>query len=116
LGHEAAQPAPRATRIDFHVDLSPSLYEFAHAWVIDWMKLSCPQGFEEFCENYSDPGRFEDLLTRKGVDFACVLAELNEMTTGICTNEQVRDFCRGRPGSFRSAMSIHIFSRGRRTN
>ena len=88
MGHEAAQPAPTATRIDFHVNLSPSLYEFAHARVIDWVKLSCPQGFEEFCENYSVPGRFEDLLTREGVDFACVLAKLNEMTTGICTNEQ----------------------------
>ncbi len=87
----------RAPFIDFYVHLSPSLFKFEHAWVIDWMKLSRPNGFEVFCEKYSDPGRFEELLAREGVDFARVLAELNEMTTGACTNEQVRDFCRGRP-------------------
>ena len=97
MGHDAAQAAPRAPRIDFHVHASPSLFQFFHAWMTDWMRQSSPEGFEEFCDNYADPGRFEDLLTREGVDFACVLAELNEMTTGICTNEQVRDFCRGRP-------------------
>ena len=42
-------------------------------------------------------GRFEEFLAGEGVDFACVLAELNEMTVGVCTNGQVRDFCRGRP-------------------
>ena len=97
MGHEAAQAAPRAPRIDFHVHASPSLFQFSHSWMTDWMRQSSPEGFEEFCDNYADPGRFEDLLTLEGVDFACVLAELNEMTTGICTNEQVRDFCRGRP-------------------
>jgi hypothetical protein len=63
--------------------LSLSLYQFGHAWVTDWMKLSQPQGFGQYCETCSDPGRLEDLLTREGVDFACVVAELNEMTTGI---------------------------------
>jgi len=95
LGHDAAQQAPRVPRIDFHVHLS--LYEFHHAWVTDWMKQSYPNGYEEYIQTYSDPGRFEDFLTAEGVDFACVLAELSGITTGICTNEQVRDFCRGRP-------------------
>lgn len=97
MADNAARPASSPQRIDFHVHLSPSLFEFQHSWVIDWMKQSHPHGFEEFCRKYSDPGAFEDFLTGEGVGFACVLAELNEMTTGICTNERVRDFCRGRP-------------------
>lgn len=54
------------------------------------MKLSHPHGFEQYCEKYSELGRFEDLLTLEGMDFVCVVAEFNEMTTGICTNEQAK--------------------------
>jgi hypothetical protein len=98
LADDATQQAQRTPCIDFHVHPSPALYQVKlHKWVTDWFKLSHPNGdFEEFCEKYSDPGRFEEFLAGEGVDFACVLAELNEMTVGVCTNEQVRDFCRGR--------------------
>ncbi len=88
--------APRTVRVDFHVHLSPSLYIFQHPWVTEWMLTSHPNGFEEYCKKYSDPGAFEDFLTAEGVDYACVVAELNEMTTGTCTNEQVKKFCEGR--------------------
>jgi len=56
-----------------------------------------PAGYEEYIRKYDDPGAFEELLLAEGVDYACVLAELSHATTGLCTNEQVRDFCKGRP-------------------
>jgi len=98
LADDTTRQSKRTPCIDFHVHPSPTLFKSGqHAWVTDWLRLSHPNGgFEEFCEKYSDPGRFEDFLAREGVDFACVLAELNEMTVGVCTNEQVREFCRGR--------------------
>lgn len=81
-------------RIDFHVHMG--LYTFHQPWVTDWMKESHPEGYEDYINRYNDPGAFEELLSSEGVDYACVLAELSHITTGVCTNEQVRDFCRGR--------------------
>jgi len=99
LANDTARQAKHAPCIDFDGHPSPVLCQVRqHQWVTDWLRLSHPDGgFEEFCEKYSDPGRFEELLAREGVDFACVLAELNEMTVGVITNEQVGDFCGGRP-------------------
>lgn len=85
---------PRTPRIDFHVHLA--VYAHHHEWVTEWMKQTHPAGYEEYIHRYGDPGAFEDLLAAEGVDYACVLAELSPVTTGTCTNEQVRDFCRGR--------------------
>lgn len=84
--------ARRAPYIDFHVHTSPALRELTQPWVLEWLKLSPADS-----EKLADPGRFEDFLTGQGVDYACILAQFNEMTTGICSNERVRDFCRGRP-------------------
>jgi predicted TIM-barrel fold metal-dependent hydrolase len=81
-------------RIDFHVHMG--MYAFHNPWVTEWMKESHPEGYEEYIRKYDDPGAFEELLAAEGVDYACVLAELSPSTTGLCTNEQVRDFCRGR--------------------
>ena len=81
--------------IDFHVHLVT--YSSHKQWVTEWMKQSHPSGgYEEYVRRYSDPGAFEDLLDAEGVDYACVLAELSPVTTGVCTNDQVRDFCAGR--------------------
>ncbi|KUO75334.1 MAG: metal-dependent hydrolase [Desulfosporosinus sp. BRH_c37] len=82
-------------RIDFHVHLG--VYTFHHPWVTEWMKGAHPEGYEEYIQRYNDPGAFEELLTAEEVDYACVLAELSYISTGLCTNEQVRDFCKGRP-------------------
>ncbi|MCM2359918.1 MAG: amidohydrolase family protein [Geobacteraceae bacterium] len=82
-------------RIDFHVHLG--LYTYHRPWVTEWMKQSFPAGYEEYITRYNDPGAFEELLSAEGVDYACILAELSHITTGICTNEQVRAFCQGRP-------------------
>ena len=81
-------------RIDFHVHMG--VYTFHNPWVTEWMKESHPEGYEEYIRKYDDPGAFEELLAAEGVDYACVLAELSSSTTGLCTNEQVGDFCRGR--------------------
>nr|WP_242833535.1 amidohydrolase family protein [Desulfosporosinus youngiae] len=81
-------------RIDFHVHMG--IYTYHQTWVTEWMKQSHPVGYEDYIKHYNDPGAFEELLTSEGVDYACVLAELSHITTGVCTNEQVRDFCRGR--------------------
>jgi predicted TIM-barrel fold metal-dependent hydrolase len=81
--------------IDFHVHLST--YSEHKPWVTEWIKQSYPGGgYDEYIRRYSDPGAFEELLIAEGVDYACVLAELSPVTTGVCTNEQVREFCKGR--------------------
>lgn len=81
-------------RIDFHVHMG--MYTEHKPWVTEWLKLFHPVGYEEYISRYNDPGEFEEMLSADGVDYACVLAELNPITTGICSNEQVREFCRGR--------------------
>jgi len=81
-------------RIDFHVHLS--LYAHHKPWVTEWIRKFYPDGYEEFINRYNDPGAFEELLTVEGVDYACILAERSPITTGVCTNEQVREFCEGR--------------------
>lgn len=86
---------PRPLRVDFHVHLAT--YDGSlHPWVVDWMRLSHPVDYEGYVARYSDPGAFEALLEEEGVDYACLLAELNPVTTGVCSNDQVREFCRGR--------------------
>jgi len=91
---ESADEKTRKLRIDFHVHMG--VYTYHQPWVTEWIKQSHPVGYEDYIKHYNDPGAFEELLTSEGVDYACVLAELSHITTGVCTNEQVRDFCRGR--------------------
>jgi len=81
-------------RIDFHVHLG--IYSSHRPWVTEWIKQTNPTGYDEYVARYDDPDRFEELLTAEGVDYACILAEQSPVTTGMCTNEQVRDFCKGR--------------------
>ncbi len=72
------------------------VYTYHQPWVTEWMKKIHPVGYEDYIKRYNDPGVFEELLSAEGVDYACVVAELSHITTGVCTNEQVGDFCRGR--------------------
>lgn len=85
---------PKKLKIDFHVHLG--VYSIYKPWVTEWISRSHPVGFEEYIARYNDPGEFEELLASEGVDYACILAELSPISTGICTNEQVQEFCRGR--------------------
>lgn len=87
-------PSSRPLRIDFHVHLGT--YAYHHPWVTDWMRLAHPDDYEGFLQRYRDPGAFEELLAAERVDYACILAEMSHITTGLCTNEQVAEFCRGR--------------------
>jgi len=78
--------------IDFH--FHAGLYHDLHPWVIDWLKETVP-----------DPAAYvSGILTREGiarflrengVDYAVVLAELSPITTGMVSNEQVAEICRG---------------------
>ena len=81
-------------RIDFHVHLG--MYSYHKPWVTEWISKLYPDGYDDFIQHYSDPGAFEELLTAEGVDYACILADHCPITTGVCTNEQVQEFCRGR--------------------
>lgn len=94
MASKSADRAIRKPHIDFHVHMG--LYTFHQPWVTEWIKQFHPVGYEDYIRHYNDPGAFEDLLTSEGVDYACVVAELSHITTGVCTNEQVQDFCRGR--------------------
>lgn len=96
MTQEMRDGSPRAVRIDFHVHLCR--YATHQPWVTEWIRSSNPDsaGYEAFVSRYSDPGHFEELLTAEGVDYACVLAELSPVTTGVCTNEEVEAFCKGR--------------------
>lgn len=88
------QVAPRKLRIDFHVHLG--VYTYHKPWVTEWMLKTHKVGYEQYIQRYSDPAVFEELLEEQGVDYACILAEMSHITTGVCTNEQVKAFCRGR--------------------
>jgi len=85
--------SPKKLRIDFHVHLG--LYTYHHPWVTEWISQVHPDGYDEYIRRYNDPAEFEQLLTAEGIDYACILAELSHITTGVCTNEQVREFCKG---------------------
>ncbi len=91
---ETGREYSRKPRIDFHVHLG--VYHEHKPWVTEWIKQSHPVGYDEYINRYNDPGAFEELLSAEGIDYACVLAELSPVTTGICTNEQVQTFCKGR--------------------
>jgi len=80
--------------IDFHIHpiyyekYCPSAEEFIkkNQHVEDW---------PAFINKYGDPAEFVRYLVDNGVDYGIVLAELSPITTGICPNEYVYEFCRG---------------------
>lgn len=96
MNHETTGDSSRGLRIDFHVHLG--VYAPQKPWVAEWIKQSQPDPgkYEAYISRYSDPGAFVELLAAEGVDYACVLAELCPVTTGICSNEAVEAFCKGR--------------------
>jgi len=91
---ELVKQGSSKVRIDFHVHLAE--YEVRQPWVTEWLRNFRPLDYEAFIDRYSDPGAFEDMLADAGIDYACILAELDHATSGVCTNEQVRAFCHGR--------------------
>ena len=83
--------------IDFHTH--PITYETFQPSALGWISsiVSQKSDFEQFRRKYSDPEAFVRLLRESGIDHAVVMAELCPITTGICTNEYVAEFCKGRP-------------------
>lgn len=83
--------------VDFH--MHPISYKAFQPSALGWIQTIISQrcDFEEFRAIYSDPGAFVQLLKDSGIDYAVVMAELCPITTGICTNEYVAEFCQGRP-------------------
>jgi len=79
--------------IDFHIH--PIYYDKYCSSAAQWiqMRQSAPD-IQAFIDKYSDPAEFVRFLTENGVDYGVVLAELSPVTTGICPNEYVREFCR----------------------
>ena len=84
----APDGAPRAV-MTYVSRLRAALHESSIATV--------PGGYQlELDGSQLDSQQFEELLSAEGVDYACILAELSPVTTGICNNEQVQAFCKGR--------------------
>ncbi|MCL6477129.1 MAG: amidohydrolase family protein [Peptococcaceae bacterium] len=81
--------------IDFHIH--PILYETYCSATEEWIRERQGKSGEEWAavvERYSNPANFARFLAESGVDYGVVLAELSPVTTGICTNEYVAEFCR----------------------
>ncbi|MHC1761217.1 MAG: amidohydrolase family protein [Negativicutes bacterium] len=87
----------KTTVIDFHVHLPD--YEVFCQSAYEWFaqKFSSVADYQAFCQNYSNPDHFIELMDKNGVDFSVVLAEVAPLTTGIATNEMVEAFCMGQP-------------------
>lgn len=78
--------------IDFHVH---TLYETYNPSALKWIALQQGMEEEEFLLKFSDPQVVVDYLSRNGVNYAGVMAELSPLTTGNCSNDYVANFCEG---------------------
>ncbi len=85
--------------IDFHIHVGRS--EMWHPWIFEWAvnnlreedRALGPQKLLDAIAGSRET--LERHLDACGVDYAVVLAEESPVTTGMTTNEYVRDFCRG---------------------
>lgn len=82
--------------VDFHVHLPRyrQLSQCARKWYLT--SFPSEEVYDEFCDAYSDPGRYCELMAQEGIDYAVILAEETPDVTGIADNGMVADFCRGR--------------------
>lgn len=76
--------------VDFHVHVAK--FGMWKPWVHEYMKRVNPRVYENFDE-FMQPQNLLDFLSREGVDFAVVLAEVAPLTTGIVDNKFVVEFC-----------------------
>lgn len=76
--------------IDFHIHIG--LKEHWHPWVNELFKNVNPQLYENF-DDVMIPDGLEVFLKSQKVDYAVILAENSPITTGIVSNEFVRNFC-----------------------
>jgi predicted TIM-barrel fold metal-dependent hydrolase len=83
------------TIVDIHVHTAysnPTPDSFAQ-YVADYTGRE----LAEFMAEFGDPRRYVELMDDNGIDFSCVLAEIAPITSGLATNEYVRDFCAASP-------------------
>jgi len=78
--------------VDFHVHVAK--HGMWNPWVHEYMKRVNPSVYRNFEESMSSKN-FSRFMSREGVDFAVVLAEVAPLTTGVVDNEFVVEFCRG---------------------
>ena len=80
--------------VDFHIHPTK---KGILPWVYDWMSNFLPPG--EDPQRYLDENMTKEGMVRflddNGVDYAVALGELNPRVTGIITNEELADLCRG---------------------
>lgn len=81
--------------IDFHVHAAR--YEAVTESYTKLIRSQWGDRMEWMIENYSSPHAFLELMDESGIDYAVILAELAPITTGICRNEYVAEFCRNSP-------------------
>ncbi|MDD4170556.1 MAG: amidohydrolase family protein [Desulfotomaculaceae bacterium] len=80
--------------IDFHIH--PIYYEKYCKDAEDFVKkIHNVENLLVLFEKYREPAGFTRYLSENGVDYGVILAELSPVTTGICSNEYVYEFCRG---------------------
>ncbi|MGD2155112.1 MAG: amidohydrolase family protein [Gemmatimonadales bacterium] len=80
-----------AKLIDFHIHVSRP--EHARPWALEYVA----QQFEEFSEQAEailTPEGLRPYLQKNGVDAAVILAEVNPLTTGTCSNEYTAELAR----------------------
>lgn len=81
--------------VDFHVHLAnyrqPT--ESLHAWITQFSGKT----FEGFLEEWDNPRRYLAYMDECGVDYSVILAEMTPITTGLCDNDKVIDFCSASP-------------------
>ncbi|MFZ5648592.1 MAG: amidohydrolase family protein [Bacillota bacterium] len=81
--------------IDFHIH--PIYYDIYCSTTENWIRNMQGKSEEEwpaFIKHYSRPENWAAYLAENGVDYGVILAELSPITTGICPNEYVVEFCR----------------------
>jgi predicted TIM-barrel fold metal-dependent hydrolase len=80
--------------IDFHIH--PIYYErycaSAEEWIKERQSVADWPGFKKKFEN---PVEFQRFLAENSVAYGVILAELSPVSTGICSNEYVLEFCSG---------------------
>lgn len=82
--------------IDFHIHAL--YYEQSTPGLTEFIKKSSKEAAADwsgFIQKYSDPAGYVAYLNDCGVDFGVILAEYCPISTGICTNDYVYQFCQG---------------------
>jgi predicted TIM-barrel fold metal-dependent hydrolase len=83
---------PRGRVVDFHFHAGGP--EDWHPWVIGFIEGVNPTAAADLARCQTQEGLLA-FLDAQGVDAAVVLAEESPITTGVVTNERVRDLCQG---------------------